>query len=334
MVVSSPALLEGPVFRLLALSGILLSVAEASVLLNPGFEVPAVTGGDLFGAGGWVVFGGGTYTTNLSPHSGLNAFKTFGDVSGAFQEFPASPGQVWEGGVWALNPAFDPMVGGQIAAVNIEWRDSADSLISYDSTLLLTASSPTGFGSSDYIFGDVRGVAPDGTTAARFVLIAGAFAGPGGGAPRFDDASFAQVPEPSPVLLIAVGLVLIVIFPSGVQEWNGKSLSPADAPMESVAQSGPWTWTLRADEPLRIVHRLTGAARGIEQTSGGWRFRDDRASSFAARAPPFRSKPATASGTSMKSPPAAATANSGGPRVRRTPAFPMEAQPTPAASGK
>jgi hypothetical protein len=186
-----------------------LTAANAGVLLNPSFESPSVPGGDVFGAADWVVFGGNTYTSNLAPHSGQNVFKAFGDISGAFQEFPAEPGSFWQGSVWALNPDFDPMAGGQIAAVNIEWRDSAENLISYESTVLLTASSPAGSTSADYFFGEVAGAAPPDTASVRFVLITGGFAGPGGGGPRFDDASFQQVPEPSLSAMFVFGLLAL-----------------------------------------------------------------------------------------------------------------------------
>src|SRR4051794_26072653 len=97
----------GAVFALLDTSNF---VAAANLLVNPGFENPVLGGGDTFGAIGWNVFGGGTYTIKLAPHSGDNAFKTFGETSGAFQDFAAAPGQLWQGRAWILNPSFDAMV--------------------------------------------------------------------------------------------------------------------------------------------------------------------------------------------------------------------------------
>jgi hypothetical protein len=188
-------------------------VASANLLVNPGFENPVLGGGDTFGAIGWNVFGGGTYTIKTSPHSGDNAFKTFGTTSGAYQDFAAAPGQLWQGSAWVLNPSFDAMSGAQIAAVNIEWRDAGNNVISFISSPNgLTASSPQGSTAADYVFAPVSGVAPAGTTTARFVLITGAFTGPGGGAPFFDDASFALVPEPATAgLLGAAGLALMAM---------------------------------------------------------------------------------------------------------------------------
>jgi hypothetical protein len=177
------------------------TASAANILANPSFEIPALAAGDQFGATGWTVFGGGTYTIKMLPHTGDQAFKTFGTTSGGFQDFPASPGQVWEASAWAANPTFDPMGTGQVAAVNIEWHDSGGGLINFLTTPILVGG--TDPADSVYKQGIISGAAPSGTTTARIVLITGNFAGPGGGAPFFDDASFSQVPEPASIALIA-----------------------------------------------------------------------------------------------------------------------------------
>ena len=188
-------------------------VAAANLLTNPGFENPVLGGGDTFGAVGWNVFGGGTFTIKASPHTGDNAFKTFGQTSGAYQEFPAAAGETWQGSAYVLNPSFDAMTGAQIAAVNIEWRDAGDNVLSFISSPNgLTASSPQGSTAADYVYAPISGVAPAGTAKARFVLLTGAFAGAGGGAPFFDDASFARVPEPATAFLAgAAGLAIVAV---------------------------------------------------------------------------------------------------------------------------
>jgi hypothetical protein len=188
-------------------------VASANLLANPGFENPVLGGGDVFGAVGWNVFGGGTYTIKLAPHTGDNAFKTFGQTSGAYQEFPATAGQTWQGSAFLLNPSFDAMSGAQIAAVNIEWRDAGDNVLSFISSPNgLTAGSPQGSTAADYVYAPISGVAPVGTAKARFVLITGAFGGAGGGAPFFDDASFVRVPEPATAFLAgSAGLAIVAM---------------------------------------------------------------------------------------------------------------------------
>ena len=198
---------------LLALTLLVAGAASASanLLANPGFEDPILGGGDTFGAVGWTVFGGGTFTIKNAPHSGDNAFKTFGLTSGAYQEFATTPGQAWQGGAWILNPSFDAMSGAQIAAVNIEWRDAGNALLSFVSSPGgLTAASPQGSTAADYSYAPVSGVAPLGATTARFVVLTGAFGGTGGGAPFFDDASFALVPEPTTAMLGVAAMTALV----------------------------------------------------------------------------------------------------------------------------
>lgn len=185
--------------------------ASANLLANPGFENPVLGGGDTFGAVGWNVFGGGTFTIKNAPHSGDNAFKTFGVTSGAYQDFATTAGQSWQGGAWILNPSFDAMTGAQIAAVNIEWRDASNNVLSYISSPGgLTAASPQGSTAADYSYAPVSGVAPAGAVTARFVVLTGAFGAPGGGAPFFDDASFVLVPEPATAMLGVVAMTALV----------------------------------------------------------------------------------------------------------------------------
>ena len=190
----------------LALLGIPIQATAANLLTNPGFENPVLAGGDTFGAIGWSVFGDGTYTIKLAPHSGDNAFKTFGQTSGAFQDFTAAPGQSWQGSAWILNPSFDAMAGAQIATANIEWHDAGGNLISFiPSVPQITSATPVGSDTAGYTFVTTSGIAPPGTATARFVLLTGAFSGSGGGAPYFDDASFEQlVPEPAALTLMAI----------------------------------------------------------------------------------------------------------------------------------
>lgn len=189
-----------------------VSSAQANLLANPGFESPSTSPGvEYFGAPGWTDFGGGTYTINnvVEPntHGGTQTLKTFGGTSGVFQQFPATSGQTWAASAWVLNSSLDQMSGAQIAAVNIEWHGPGG-FISFIGSGDVTASSPT----NTWIQKSVSGVAPAGTTGARIVLITGAFAGAGGGAPRFDDASFDQVVVPEPATLggiAAAGLGLL-----------------------------------------------------------------------------------------------------------------------------
>ena len=175
--------------------------ASAIVLGNPGFEVPAIPAGppEYFGAGAaWTSFGGGIYTVGsavVPPNSGSQCLKMFGGCcSGAFQQFPATPGSTWNGGVRILNSTRDPMGGGQVAAVNIEWikadGSTNSSITPFISNGTFTAASPKDV----WTLQTITGVAPADAAFARLVLITGDFlpGGPGG-APFYDDAFFEEL---------------------------------------------------------------------------------------------------------------------------------------------
>ncbi len=188
----------------------------ANSLVNPGFESPAIdpTGPPEFAGGGdgWNPFGQ-VFTTDATmvpagTNSGDQMLKLFGGgANGVFQEFPASPGELWDAGAWILNDSNDALAGGQVAGVNIEWHDD-NGQIGFIPSATLSASSPTDV----WTLQPVSGTAPAGTTRARIVLITGDFADGGpGGAPRFDDAFFAvRIPEPTSLVMVGIGLVSLV----------------------------------------------------------------------------------------------------------------------------
>jgi hypothetical protein len=192
----------------LALAG----AAQANLLTNPGFEVPPAVGVEYFGAPGWSDFGGGTFTTTsaiVTPNSGDQSLKMFGNPSGVFQTFPASPGELWNGGVWMLNAGIDPINPGQIAAVNIEWlkADSSPSAIIpfiSNGTFNAGGAAPV----DQWTLLTITGAAPADAAFARLTLITGAFApgeGPGGGAVWFDDAFFEVIPSPGTMAIFGLG---------------------------------------------------------------------------------------------------------------------------------
>ncbi len=171
------------------------AVSVANVLGNPGFEIPATPAAppEYFGPGSsWTGFGGGIFTVSsavVAPHSGNQCLKMFGGCcSGAFQQFPALPGQTWNGGAWMLNSTADLMGGGQVAAVNIEWIKADgvtnSAIIPFISNGTFTAASPRNL----WILQTITGVAPADAAYARLVVITGDFL-PGGpaGAPFYDD---------------------------------------------------------------------------------------------------------------------------------------------------
>jgi hypothetical protein len=121
-----------------------------------------------------------------------------GCCSGAFQQFPTGPGVVWNGGVWMKNSSLDPMGGGQVAAVNIEWiqadGNTQSGILPFISNGTFTAASP----SDTWTLQTITGAAPADAAFARFVIITGDFL-PGGpaGAPFYDDAFFEILPPVS-----------------------------------------------------------------------------------------------------------------------------------------
>lgn len=194
-------------------AGLLASTASANLLTNPGFEDLPFGGAEEAGAGvGWEAFGGAFRIQGQPPigpagaHGGDVVLKVFG-VAGAFQDFAAGEGDSFTGSVWALNDSADLMTGGQVAAVNIEWHGAGGFIDAAFGDSLL-ASDPIDV----WTLLGVAGTAPAGTTFARLVVITGDFAGPGGGAPRFDDASFQVVPIPGAILLLGSGLAGLMGF--------------------------------------------------------------------------------------------------------------------------
>jgi hypothetical protein len=177
-----------------------------NVLVNPGFESPTTPSPppEYWGAGdGWTSFGGGIYTIDSSvgvpPLNGNQLLKMFGGCcSGAWQQFPCLPGQTWNGGVWMRNDSLDPMSGGQVAAVNIEWiqadGNTQSTIIPFISNGTFTASSPQDV----WTLQTITGVAPADAAFARFVVITGDFqpGGPGG-APFYDEAFFELLTVPN-----------------------------------------------------------------------------------------------------------------------------------------
>jgi len=176
-----------------------LPASAVNLLSNPGFEAPGTPAPppEYYGAGApWSNFGGGIYTIDatigIPPNSGNQLLKMYGGCcSGTFQQFPCTPGETWNGGVWIRNDSLDPMAGGQVAAVNIEWIQAdgtTQSVITpFISNGTFTAASPL----DTWTMQTITGVAPADAAFARLVLITGDFlpGGPGG-APFYDDAFF------------------------------------------------------------------------------------------------------------------------------------------------
>jgi len=210
-------------FALATVAAVSIFASDASavnLLGNPSFETPDIfppAPPDQYGAGApWTSFGGGIFTivnagagVSAPAQDGDQSLKTFGGCcSGAYQQFPANPGETWNGGAWLLNPSSDLMVGGQVGAVNIEWIQAdavtQSTIIPFISNGTFTAASPV----DTWTLQTITGIAPADAAFARFVVITGDFlpGGPGG-APFFDNAFLEVIPEPASVTLAVFGLL-------------------------------------------------------------------------------------------------------------------------------
>jgi autotransporter-associated beta strand protein len=102
------------VYTVICLVATASSARAQNLLADSGFEVASpdnnvdASGGDVFGANGWSVFGGGTFTaSSLSDgpiaHTGNQTFKSFGTFVGGFQQFAVTPGQTYTAAVWTID---------------------------------------------------------------------------------------------------------------------------------------------------------------------------------------------------------------------------------------
>ena len=138
------------------------------ILANPSFEI-AGSGGAVFG--GWNQFNlvGSTGEASHGAAAARVTGPNWGswEMSGFWQSQDCAPGEQWEATGHVRHPSGRPLVGGSRALVNVEWRDAADELISFDSFTAADAASPT----DEFLdFSFLSGPAPAGTVKARLVL--------------------------------------------------------------------------------------------------------------------------------------------------------------------
>jgi len=148
--------------------GLLAATAPAHaqcILANPSFEVGG-SGGYVFG--GWEQFGD-VGSTGFATH-GSAAARVSGpddggwDVSAYWQAQDCYPAEQWELTGKVAHSSSDPLTGSCRAIVNVEWRDSSDDLISYESYDVALPSTPTNEYQDFYV---LSGPAPTGTASMR-----------------------------------------------------------------------------------------------------------------------------------------------------------------------
>jgi hypothetical protein len=178
--------------RLLALCTLawLLPAGAAAqcILANPSFEVSG-SGGSTFA--GWNQFGpcGSTSTTTHGHVAAKVSGPNLGgwDVAGYWQALDSAPGEQWVASVNVWHASARPLTGQSKAIVNIEWRNAAGTLISYESYTAADASTPPGVIQH---FSVTSAAAPAGTAKARLLLAV--LQAPGASVPDvfYDQATF------------------------------------------------------------------------------------------------------------------------------------------------
>lgn len=169
--------------------------AAQCMLANPSFEMPGSSGSTF---AGWYQFGPVGSTTTAS--HGVTAAKVSGpntgnwDVAGYWQNIVTKPGEQWTASVRVRNPSSRPLKGGSQALLNIEWRDAAGNLLSYESHAAATAATPT---DSFFVYTITSAPAPANTASLHYLL--GVLQGPTDATPDvyFDSAYLVSLGPPT-----------------------------------------------------------------------------------------------------------------------------------------
>lgn len=144
------------------------AIAADCQLINPSFELAAP--GQLFAH--WNTFGTTLALGSLTAH-GQRAAAIVGansggfQLSGVWQQLDASAGDVWRVQAYAGHLTAQPLTGAAEGIINVEWRNSAGDLISFETLTAITAASPTGVLQRYEL---TTGPAPAGTVTTRVVL--------------------------------------------------------------------------------------------------------------------------------------------------------------------
>ncbi len=191
---------------------------EASAqLLNPGFEAPDASGGDVPGTADWDTFNN-VFTTATLFRSGAQCLKTFGPFvpaggSGGTQALPAEPGETWNGEVWAMNSSTDPIDDVDFGVYKIEFRDASGQLaagglfgVDIFESNLIDATTPQ---DEWTLLGCGTAPAPPNTATVHAVIVKVDIDGAQSGSIFWDDASLQELvigvsdaPAPAPQSLV------------------------------------------------------------------------------------------------------------------------------------
>ncbi len=145
--------------------GLSVSLVAASALANPSFEI---AGSGIVVFNGWEQFGNvGSSTTAVH---GSKAASLTGQTSGSGfrQQLQCAANERLRIAGYLMSSASSPLSGGSTALLKVEWWNSSNSQISYESFVLADAETPVGQYQS---FEELSSPAPTGTAAIRIVLV-------------------------------------------------------------------------------------------------------------------------------------------------------------------
>ncbi len=165
-----------------------------SVIANGGFESRGPTGQVPFF--GWVR-SGNAFTDGGVVRTGAASGKLFGNFTGGSnaswiaQDVLVTPGQTMAAVGWFHTAASDRMTGANVASMIVEWRTSANAVLSRTSVVAADATMPPG----EWIRRSVAAEAPAGATRARLLI---EFRQPAmaAGSVFFDDIQFGPITCP------------------------------------------------------------------------------------------------------------------------------------------
>jgi hypothetical protein len=177
------------------------TIQAQNLLADPGFETQT----------GWTLFNGAAYSTNYA-HSGSWSMldATVNNVPGSFQQLAASPGMKFDLTGYALTPT--PLLGSPaFGIVQITYFDSANN------NLGTVETSPGNAKTSAQVNGGTTpgvwtfldtgiATAPANTAYLQAFTLYVDFSGNPQGV-YFDDLSLVQIPEPSSLALLGLGLL-------------------------------------------------------------------------------------------------------------------------------
>jgi beta-glucanase (GH16 family) len=243
-----------------------LPACATNGLANPGFETGGLANWTIYGGGGNTSLGG---IKSLPVRTGSNVFKVYGqfngsdNLSGLYQELPATAGQVFTAGGWALTPVGDAIAGANTAWIEVSFRNASSAVLTAYRSAPVNTSTPPGLWwplavtnqivpGTGAVLGPVANLAaPPNTASVRYQVV---FRQPAmaAGAVLFDDLRLTQLGATGlPVSFSATrrGNNLCLAFPTCL-----------DVPYQI-------RWKVRLSEtPWQVLTNLTGNGGVLEAT--------------------------------------------------------------------